>query len=107
MSTTATIITQKADQVLRVLNRYITTNSSTGKSFVNVRQPDGTLKAVEVTLGLRNGAHTEIKSGLSEGDVITSGSGTQTSGSTTTSGGAGGPGGIGIPLGGAGGPPPR
>jgi multidrug efflux pump subunit AcrA (membrane-fusion protein) len=107
MSTTATIITQKADQVLRVLNRYITTNSSTGKSFVNVRQPDGTFKAVEVTLGLRNGAHTEIKSGLSEGDVITSGSGTQTSGSTTTSGGAGGPGGIGIPLGGAGGPPPR
>lgn len=105
MSTTATITTQQANQVLRVLNRYITTNSSTGKSFVNVRQPDGTFKAVEVTLGLRNGTYTEIKSGLSEGDVVTSGATTQTSGSTTTSGGAGRPGGVGIPLGGAGGSP--
>jgi HlyD family secretion protein len=80
MSTTANIITQQAENVLRVPNRFITQNRSTNKSYVNVQQADGTFAPIEVTLGIRNGSYTEIKSGLSEGEVIAAGQVTQSGG---------------------------
>jgi len=109
MSATANIITQQAANALRVPNRFITVNSSTGKATANVRQSDGTFKTVEVTLGVRNSTYTEIHSGLSEGDVLSSSTvasaaGTASSASNSNRG-PGGP--VGVPGlgGGPGGPP--
>jgi HlyD family secretion protein len=70
MSATATIITSQIKGAVRIRNRFIRLDRPTGKTFVNVRQPDGTFKEVQVTLGLRNDTFSEVKSGLSVGDVV-------------------------------------
>jgi RND family efflux transporter MFP subunit len=70
MTATVTITTNIAKNVVRVRNRFITRNRTTGKATVNVRQPDGTFKQVPVTLGVANDTYTEIKSGLNVGDTI-------------------------------------
>jgi len=70
MSVTANITTSIVNGVIRVRNRFVRLDRSTGKASVNVKQPDGTYKSVEVVLGLRNDTYTEIKSGLNVGDSI-------------------------------------
>src|SRR5258708_3410640 len=70
MSVTANITTSIVKDVIRVRNRFVRLDRSTGKASVNVKQPDGTYKSVEVVLGLRNDTYTEIKSGLNVGDSI-------------------------------------
>ncbi|MCC7447727.1 MAG: efflux RND transporter periplasmic adaptor subunit [Anaerolineae bacterium] len=70
MSTTAKIVVGQATSVLRVQNRFIRLDRATGKTFANVRQPDGSFKEVEIVLGLRSDTYSEVKSGLAAGDVI-------------------------------------
>ncbi len=70
MSATATITTDQIKNVVRVRNRFVRLDRTTNQAFANVRQPDGTFKEVEITLGLRNDTYSEVKSGLAAGDVI-------------------------------------
>jgi HlyD family secretion protein len=70
MSATATITTDQIKNVVRVRNRFVRLDRTTNQAFVSVRQPDGTFKEVEITLGLRNDTYSEVKSGLAAGDVI-------------------------------------
>jgi multidrug efflux pump subunit AcrA (membrane-fusion protein) len=69
MSATGSIITDQATGVLRLSNRFIRLDR-TGKAFARVRQPDGTFKDVQITLGVRNDTYTEVKQGLNAGDVV-------------------------------------
>ncbi len=94
MSTTASVITQQANRVVRIRNRYVRLDRPTGKTYATVRQPDGTFKEVEITLGIRDDTYSEVKSGLQPGDVVTAPQ-------VTGVGGPGGPGGgLRIPFGG-------
>jgi HlyD family secretion protein len=70
MSATATITTSKVENVVRIRNRFVLLDRQSGRAFVNLRQPDGTFKEVQVVLGLRNDTFSEVKSGLSVGDVV-------------------------------------
>jgi multidrug efflux pump subunit AcrA (membrane-fusion protein) len=70
MSATTRIITSEVTDVLRVRNRFIRLDRATSKAYLDVLQPDGGYKEVEVTLGLRNDTYTEVKSGVKEGDTI-------------------------------------
>ncbi|KGG80958.1 RND transporter [Caloranaerobacter azorensis H53214] len=45
-----------------------------GKFMVEVLEPNGTVKAVPVKLGLMNDRYAEVKSGLKEGDLVITGS---------------------------------
>lgn len=71
MSTTAAIVTSSANNVLRLPNRFIRLDQQRNKAYATVRQPDGTFKEVEIQLGFANDTYTEIKSGLNDGDVVT------------------------------------
>jgi RND family efflux transporter MFP subunit len=86
MTATASIITSQAHNVVRVANRFIQLDRATGKTYAYVRQADGSFQQVQVTLGLRNDTYSEVKSGLSAGDVLTV---------PPTTGGQGGQGGAG------------
>ena len=70
MSATATITVDEVTNVIRVRNRFIRLERRTGQAFLVVRQPDGTLSEIEVTLGRRNETYSEIVSGVNEGDEI-------------------------------------
>jgi len=45
-----------------------------GKTMVEVLNEDGSTKIVNVSLGLMNATHAEVKSGLKEGDLVITGS---------------------------------
>jgi HlyD family secretion protein len=70
MTAEATVITEQRDDVLIVPNIYIRLDRRTNQAFVNLVQPDGTLREVEVTLGLRGQDISEVVSGVAEGDVL-------------------------------------
>ncbi len=70
MSATARIITSEVKDVLRVRSRFIRLDRATNTAYVNVRQPDGSYKEVEVTLGLRGDTYSEIVDGVQAGDTI-------------------------------------
>jgi multidrug efflux pump subunit AcrA (membrane-fusion protein) len=70
MSATASIITGQVSDIVRVRNRFVRIDRFANKSYTNVRQPDGTYKEVEIVLGIRNDIYSEVKSGLSAGDVV-------------------------------------
>lgn len=70
MSATATIVVDEAPDVLRLRNRFITIDRRTRQAFVIVRQADGTLQEVEITLGRRNETYSEVTSGLEAGDEV-------------------------------------
>ncbi len=70
MSATATITVSELKDVLRIRNRFVRLDRKTGKASVTRKAPDGTLTEVDVKLGLRNEAFSEIVRGLAEGDVI-------------------------------------
>jgi multidrug efflux pump subunit AcrA (membrane-fusion protein) len=94
MTATASIITSQAQNVVRVPNRFIQLDRATGKTYAYVQQADGSSKQVQVTLGLRNDTYSEVKSGLSAGDVITAPPSTGGQGGQGGAGRPGGPGGI-------------
>lgn len=68
MTVSANIIAAKREHTLVLPNDYLLSNSA-GQTQV-LRWQDGSVRAVEVELGLRNMTHSEILSGLVEGDVV-------------------------------------
>jgi HlyD family secretion protein len=69
MTATAEIVVQEARDVVVAPNWAIRRDRATGQAFVSVLR-SGQLAEVEVQLGLRNEAVSEILVGLSEGDVV-------------------------------------
>jgi HlyD family secretion protein len=70
MTAEAEIPVDSRQDVLIVPNAYIRLERRLNKAFVNVVQEDGTLKEVQIELGLQGTEHSEVLSGLREGDVI-------------------------------------
>ncbi len=70
MSATATITIDHLQNTLRIRNRFVRLDRKTGKASVIVKTAKGQFKEVPVTLGLRNETYSEVRSGLSEGDIV-------------------------------------
>ena len=68
MTVSANIIAAERDNTLVLPNDYLLSNSA-GQTQV-LRWQDGKVNAVKVQLGLRNMTHSEIVSGLAEGDIV-------------------------------------
>lgn len=94
MSASVAIQTARADNVLIVPSAAIQT--SNGSSYVRVLK-NNQVSTVQVTTGISDDTNTEIKSGLSAGDVVITGTNATTSGNSSTSpfSGLGGRGGFG------------
>jgi HlyD family secretion protein len=69
MTVNAELVTANRQGVILVPNRAITADRQAGKYYVNLIQGDTTIKT-EVTIGLRDARHTEITSGLQDGDQL-------------------------------------
>ncbi|MEM7332126.1 MAG: efflux RND transporter periplasmic adaptor subunit [Chloroflexota bacterium] len=69
MTANANLTTATRSDVLLVQSQAITADRQAGKFFVTVVNGEAQ-EVVEVTIGLRDGALTEITSGLSEGDQL-------------------------------------
>lgn len=82
MTVTATIITNIESDVLLIPTTAITT--ADGKSTI-LKQVDGKEVTTQIEIGSSNDTDTVVKSGLSEGDVIITGSATSAKNSNTTS----------------------
>lgn len=70
MTAEATAVVESRRNVLVVPNQYIRLDRVLDQAYVNVPEPDGTLREVEVTLGLQGQDNSEIVAGLSEGDIV-------------------------------------
>jgi len=81
MAATASIILETKIDVLKVPSSAVTT--ANGESFVTVVK-DGVETQVSVTIGISSDSETEIVGGLSEGDVVVSGSAAKSSSDTST-----------------------
>ena len=68
MTVSANIIAAERERTLVLPNDYLLSNSS-GETQV-LRWENGAVNAVDVQLGLRNMTHSEITSGLAEGDIV-------------------------------------
>ena len=68
MTVSANIIAAERERTLVLPNDYLLT-SSAGQTQV-LRWQDGAVSALDVQLGLRNMTHSEILSGVAEGDVV-------------------------------------
>jgi HlyD family secretion protein len=68
MTVSANIIAAERESALVLPNDYLLTQPS-GNAHV-LRWQNGDVKLVEVTLGLRNMRHSEIISGLAQGDIV-------------------------------------
>lgn len=98
MSTTATIITEEATNVLILPNKAIT-GSSSGNPTVTVVANDGTSSTRAITIGLVGDSYTEITGGLSYGETVSYTAST-TSSSSSSGSSSGFPGGGIMPDGG-------
>ena len=74
MTANADLVTASRQGVLLLPNRAIIADRQAGRFYVNkvTTDADGrqTTEQVEVTIGLRDGQNTEIKSGLAEGEQV-------------------------------------
>jgi multidrug efflux pump subunit AcrA (membrane-fusion protein) len=70
MTAEASVVVESRADVLVVPNQYIRLDRTRNQAFVNLLDADGTLREVEVTLGLQGEDNSEIVAGLNEGDVI-------------------------------------
>lgn len=68
MSADVTFITKEMEDVLYISNKCIINEGT--KSYVKVKDTDGTIRKVEVTTGFSDGNNVEILSGISEGDTV-------------------------------------
>jgi len=68
MTGTITFITKETQEVLYVSNRAIIREGT--KSYVKVKDDNGTIKTQEITTGFSDGVNVEIVEGLEEGDVV-------------------------------------
>lgn len=97
MAATAVIVFEKKENVLSVSTSAIT-QMPDGTNTVRVLK-DNQVQVKPVTLGISNDTKTEITSGLEEGDVVITGTASQTTSSNSNSGG-----GFGMGMMGGGGP---
>ncbi|XWX05233.1 efflux RND transporter periplasmic adaptor subunit [Aggregatilineales bacterium SYSU G02658] len=70
MTADATIIVRERTDTLAIPNAYIRLDRFTGQAFVNLIQPDLTIREVPIRLGLQGQDMSEVVAGLSEGDLI-------------------------------------
>lgn len=70
MTADASVIVDSRSGVLVVPNQYIRLDRARGGAFVNLVQPDGTLREIPITLGLQGQERSEITDGLKAGDRI-------------------------------------
>ena len=70
MTSEASIVTESVEQALLAPNRAITVDREAGRYHVNRLLPGGATETVEVRIGLRSSSHTQILSGLAEGDRL-------------------------------------
>jgi multidrug efflux pump subunit AcrA (membrane-fusion protein) len=70
MTAEATAVVESRQNVLVIPNQYIRLDRVLDKAYVSVPEPDGTLREIEVTLGLQGQDTSEIVAGLREGNVI-------------------------------------
>ena len=85
MSCTVELVSERVDDVLIVPKRAITTEG--GKSYVQLKQADGTAVQQEVTLGFTDGTNYEVQAGLEEGDIVLIGSNINNNNSSSTTSG--------------------
>ena len=69
MTAEATAVVESRQNVLVVPNQYIRIDRVLDQAYVNLLEEDGTLREVEITLGLQGQDNSEIVSGLREGDI--------------------------------------
>jgi HlyD family secretion protein len=70
MTADASVVVDSRRGVLVVPNQYIRLDRARGGAFVNVVQPDGRLREVQITLGLQGQDRSELTDGLKAGDRI-------------------------------------
>jgi HlyD family secretion protein len=63
-----TFITKESEQVVYIANRAVIRDGS--KSYVKIKDSDGSVMKQEVTTGFSDGINVEITEGLSEGDIV-------------------------------------
>ncbi len=68
MTSEVTFITEETKDVVYIPARAITTENE--KSTVKVKGADGKVRTVNVETGFTDGTNIEIKSGISEGDIV-------------------------------------
>ena len=68
MSCSVDLVSDSVSNVLTVSKRAVITEA--GKSYVKVKQQDGSSVKQEVTLGFTDGVSYEVLSGLNEGDIV-------------------------------------
>lgn len=68
MSCTVDLVSDSVSDVMTVSKRAVINEK--GKSYVKVKQDDGSSVKQEVTLGFTDGVSYEVKSGLQEGDIV-------------------------------------
>lgn len=73
MTANADILTAQRENVPLVPNRAVIAERKENKFYVN-KVVDGELVKVEITIGMRDSAYTEVTSGLQEGDQVYTGS---------------------------------
>ena len=69
MTATVDIETERRENVLLAPNRFVRLDRATGQAFVD-KLVNGEPTSVEIQIGLRDETHSEVLSGLEEGDVI-------------------------------------
>ena len=70
MTADVDVVTDSAEDALLVPNRAIEADRAAGRYYVTRQLPDGTTERLEVTIGLRDEANTQILEGLEEGDRL-------------------------------------
>jgi HlyD family secretion protein len=70
MTSEAEVVVDSRDDVLVVPNEFVRLERRLNRAFVNLVQPDGSLREIEIELGLQGTDTSEVLSGLQAGDVI-------------------------------------
>jgi HlyD family secretion protein len=70
MTATVDIVVEELEGVLRIPNWAIRIDRRTGDTYVNIQGPDGGLVEVDVELGLRGDAYSQVVSGLEKGQEV-------------------------------------
>jgi HlyD family secretion protein len=70
MTADVDIVTDSAEDALLVPNRAIEADRKAGRYYVTRQRADGTTERLEVVIGLRDEANTQIVEGLEEGDRL-------------------------------------
>jgi multidrug resistance efflux pump len=70
MTAEVDVAVARADDALLVPNRAVEADREAGRYYVTRQNPDGSVSRLEVRIGLRDQAQTQIVEGVREGDVL-------------------------------------